>query len=444
LSLAACGSSGGSGGDPGVLKVAYGADYVFLTPDLAKSWWGKVKQDFEAKHPNVKVEYTAIPGGYNDLVTKLSLLYRDKSTEPDVSEIPTEQLGGWVSSGYFAPLDKYVSGADWWSRFPDSIKNMDTVDGKPYAVNHGSNVTGLWYNIPMFEKAGIPVPWQPKTWADIISAAQKVKDSGETAWPTMWIGGTGAGVSGFQYSGGPMFLGSSTPSPVDANGKWIVDSQGIRDVLQFYSDLATKGLQAPATNLLDPNSVYNQFQWMADQKMAIIITGNWLGEVWTKDVCAPCWPEANKIMGVAHIPTVNGTGNPANAVSTVGGWDLTIGANSQKGDLAWDFINIAQSKENTITAANTSGFVPPDQAYWSDPTFTEFAPPYQEFFANVLPNATALNGGKDGSSYTIWATGFTQATGAIIQKPSTTVDEAVTIMKDYVTGQLGQDKVTTQ
>lgn len=437
------GSSTASGGKS-VLKFAYSQDYMFLTPEAGKKYWGDVKAEYEKKYPNVTVEINAIPGGYTDFVTKMSLLYRDPSTAPDVSQIPTEQIGGWVNSGYFASLNDKVSSAAWWADIPDSVKALDTFDGTVYAANQGVNTTGLWYNMPVFEKAGIAVPWQPQTWQDIIDAGQKIKDSGQDVWPTEWIGGVGSGVSGFQFSAQPMFIGSSAPQAQSADGKWIVDSPGIRDVLQFYKDLSDKGIAAPTNVLLDPNSIYNMFADLAAQKMGILITGNWMGEVWTEDVCAPCWPEGNKTIGVARIPTVNGTANAANTASSLGGWDLTIGAKSQNFDAAWNFIDVAQQEQNAINLANTGGQVVTQTKLATNPKFADFAPPYQEFFAKIAPDATGQNGGIDGSSYNIWATGFMQATGAIIQDPTTTVDQAAAIMKDYVTGQLGQDKVTTQ
>ena len=39
------------------------------------------------------INFTEIPGSYNDLVTKLSLLYRSSSTAPDVAQIPTPRSG---------------------------------------------------------------------------------------------------------------------------------------------------------------------------------------------------------------------------------------------------------------------------------------------------------------------------------------------------------------
>jgi multiple sugar transport system substrate-binding protein len=438
LALTSCSGSSDSAGDDNVIKVAYGADYVFLSPDLATQWWNKVKGEFEASNPGAKVEFIPIPGGFSDLVSKLNLLYRNPDTAPDVAELPNDQLGGWVSSGYLSQLDDYVSNADWWSRYPDSVKAASTFDGHVYSVNHGENTNALYYNMPMFKKAGLPVPWEPKTWAEVTAAAEKIHQTEPGVWPLWLIGGNAGGTSALQFSGGNLLFASSNSKIFDSTaGTWTVDSPGLREVFGFYSDLARKQLQAPPAELLDPNSVVNTFQLMADQKAAIAVSGNFLGPVWTKNVCAPCFPDAPQIYGVTKLPTINGTGNPSTG-SVMGGWDLAIGADSKNPDLAWKFIEAAQSGENLIKASNEAGWVPPDKSLWANPEFANFAPPYQEFFAGLLPESQAFPSNPD---FPVWATGFGMATGKIIQEPSTSVDDAIKIMKDYVTGQLGGDKV---
>ena len=42
-------------------------------------------------------------------------------------------------------------------------------------VPDDTDTRGIWYNKQLLQKAGIPVPWQPKTWADVIAAARKIK-----------------------------------------------------------------------------------------------------------------------------------------------------------------------------------------------------------------------------------------------------------------------------
>jgi len=440
VALTSCSGGGSGGGDDDTIKVAYGSDYVFLSPEVADQWWHKVAADFEAANPGKKVELIPIPGGFSDIVSKLNLLYRNPSTAPDVAEIPDENLAGWVASEYLLPLDDYLADAEFWKNYPDSIKKQNTIDGKVYAVNHGENTSGLWYNIPMFKKAGLPVPWQPKTWDDVTAAAEKIKQTSPEAWPVWLTGGTSGGTSAMQFGPANLVAGSSTPTIFDEETqKWVVDSPGLREVMAFYVNLAKNGLQSPSAQLLDPNNVVNSFQLLADQKAAISFSGNYLGPTWTKEVCAPCFPEASEVWATAPLPSIHGTANP-NIATVMGGWDLTISADSSKPDLAWKFIEAAQTAENMIGFANGTGTVPPDKTLWSDQRFSEAAAPYNEFFASLLPAAKPLPSLPD---FPVWATGFGMATGQIVQDPSTTVDAAIQTMKDYITGQLGADKVET-
>ncbi len=441
LALAGCGGSGGGATANGkkVLRVAYGSDFVFLTPQKGAKWWGTVAKEFEAQHPNVTVQFTPIPGGYSDIVTKLNLLYRSSSTAPDVAELPQGQFGSWVSSGYLLPLDKYLPTASWWNGFPPSIKAETTVNGHVYGVNHGENTNALFYNIPMFKKAGIPIPWQPKSWNDILTTAAKVHKALPGVWPLWLQGGSAGGTIAIQYNGGNLLQGSSNPTIYDKKtGKWVVDSSGLRETLNFYREAAQSGVQAPVSELLNPNAVDSVPGLVSKQKMAIVVGANFYPEAWTPATCGPCWAQAPHIMGVAHFPTENG-GGPG-YTSVLGGWELATGAHTVYPDLAWDFIQTAQQRVNMIYASNWGGWVPPNRKYWTDPLYVNYAPPYQAFFAKIMPIAQDEPTLPD---FTVWGTGFNNATGAIIQNPSTTVAQATSIMKNYVTNQLGSSAVET-
>jgi multiple sugar transport system substrate-binding protein len=175
------------------ITVAYPSVYAFDTGPLATKWWNQVKAEFSAKYPNVKVAYVPIPGSYQDVVNKLSLLYRSPSTAPDVAEMPSAQIGLWASSNFLLPMNKYLGSTTWWPNFPKVIQSEGTFLGKVYAVNAGENDSALMYNKTMFKKAGIPVPWKPTSWADILSAAQKIKKALPGVTPLWLNAGTGSG-----------------------------------------------------------------------------------------------------------------------------------------------------------------------------------------------------------------------------------------------------------
>lgn len=438
LITAGCGSSSGSSSNQTV-SVAYGSTYVFDTAPLATKWWTGIKKQFEKKYPNTTVKLVGIGGSYNDIVNKLSLLYRSPSTAPDVAQLPTAQIGQWSSSGYLMTLNNNLAKASWWSQFPKVVQSEGTFGGKVYAVNTGENDSQLYYNMTMFKKAGLPVPWHPKTWNDILTAARKIKATIPGVTPLWLNAGTSSGTNGILQGGGNLINGSSTPTIYDSKtNKWVVDSPGLRETLDFYHSVYSEGLGAKISDLFNSAAVTVPLSQLAKGQLAIAVGSNYYGGNWTKTICAPCWAQAPKVAGVVPIPTVNGQ-SPGIA-STLGGWDLAIYSKTKHSDLAWKLLDLMESKQNQINAANWAGFVPAAKAYTKDPSFINFAPPYNAVSALVLPYSTITPSSAD---YSIWGQGFEQATGAIAQKPSTTTAQAINILQSYVKNQLGASKVET-
>jgi multiple sugar transport system substrate-binding protein len=433
--IAACGgaSSAGSSVSPGsghakVIKVAYGSTYVFDTTQLTNQWWNQVAKQFDAQTPGVKVQLVPIPGSYNDIVNKLSLLYRSPSTAPDVAEIPTGQIGLWQSSGYLRPLDSYLPSSSWWSKFPAVVQSEGQFNGHTYAVDQGENDSALLYNKTMFRKAGLPVPWKPKNWDDILAVARKLKSALPGVIP-MWLNaGSGSGANGLLQGINNFIAGSSTPKIQDGS-KWVVDSAGIRDSLSFMKSVYQGGLGASESQLFSPNAVTTPLQLFAQGKLAMGVGSNYYTGNWTKFISAPYWPKAAQTMGVTPIPTQTGGG----IASTLGGWDYAISAHSGNPSAAWKLINIMENQQNSIDAANWAGWVTPNKDYWSAPAFTKFAP-YQSLFAQILPHATLTPSSSD---YSIWVQGMGNATGQLVQNPSTGVSTAVNTLSSYVSNQVG-------
>lgn len=422
-----------------VITVAYGSTYVFDTNQFAAKWWQGVAEQFDAKYPNATVKLVPIPGSYNDIITKLSLLYRSPATAPDVAQLPTAQIGEWSSTGYLLPLNQYLKSASWWPNFPKAVQGEGTFGGKINAVDTGENTSGLFYNKTMFRKAGLPAAWHPKNWSDILTAAKTIKAKIPGVIPLWLAAGTGSGTNGILQGAGNLIDGSVTPTIYDAKThKWVVDSPGLRAVLNFYRQVYSAGLGANTSDLFSPNAVTAPLSLFAKGKLAIAVGSNYYGGNWTKTINAPYWSGAQRTMGVTFIPTQNG--QKPGVASTLGGWDLAVYAKSAHPQLAFDLIQVMENQNNQVNAANWAGFVPPDVKYGTAPAYADFAPPYQSFFSKVLPYATIT---PSQAAYTIWGQGFNEATGAIAQNPKTTVAQTIQLMKNYIIGQLGANQVET-
>ncbi len=423
-----------------VVSVAYGSEYVFDTNDLAAKWWNGIKAEFEKKYPDAEVKLIPIPGGYPDIINKLSLLYRSPSTAPDVAQLPTPALGQFQSSGYLLPLDDKLATADWWSQFPKSIQSEGEFGGKIYAVSTGENDSQLYYNLTMFKQAGLPVPWHPKTWDDILTAARAIKAKVPGVVP-LWLNvGTSSGDNGLLQGTGNLLNGSSDPTIQDPKtGKWVVDSKGLRETLTFVKTMYDEGLGDTLSDLFSPSAVTIPLTLMANGKLAIAVGSNYYGGNWTKLISSPYWPQAPQVAGIVPIPTV--AGEAPDVATTLGGWDLGISATTKTADYAWKLLDLMEEKDNQINAANWAGFVPGDAAYTKAPEFINFAPPYNAVSAEVLPHGI-LTPVK--AEYEVWSHAMQVATGNLAQHPDMTVDQAIAQMKNYVSNQLGADEVESR
>jgi multiple sugar transport system substrate-binding protein len=436
IGVAAGGVIPASASSKTTITVAYPSAYAFDTDQLATNWWNQVKADFTKEYPNVTVDYIPLPGSYSDVVNKLSLLYRSPSTAPDVAEMPSAQIGLYSSSDYLLSLNKYLKTSTWFQDYPKVIQSEGEFSGKIYAVNDGENDSALMYNETMFKKAGIPVPWKPTTWADIISAAQKIKKAYPSVVPLWLNAGTGSGANGLLQGINNFIVGSSTPTIQTSGGKMVVDSPGIAAALGFYQTVYKDGLGASESALFSPNAVTDPLAMFKSGKLAIAVGSNYYGGNWTKFISAPYWPQAVSTMGVANLPNEAGNG----WASTLAGWDLAVSSHAPDPTAAFNFINVAQDPTNLIDAANWAGWVPPVSSDWTVPSYTTFAPPYNADFAKILPFSTET---PTSANYPVWVQGMGEATGDFVQNPNTTVKQALTTLENYVTEQLGSSEVAT-
>jgi multiple sugar transport system substrate-binding protein len=195
---------------------------------------------------------------------------------------------------------------------------------------------------------------------------------------------------------------------------------------------------ASLSDLFSPSAVTIPLDQLAKAKVAIVFGSNYYGGNWTKMINAPAWAEAQQVAGVVPIPTIHG--QAPGICSTLGGWDFAISAKTKNPKLAWELVKLMESDQNQIDAANWAGFVPANQQTVKKPEFVNFAAPFNEVSAQVLPYAVLSPASAD---YLVWSHGLQMATGEIAQHPDTSVDAAIGVMKDYVTDQLGDSAVET-
>lgn len=341
LVLAGC--SGGGGGDANELKVAYQKFGTFTQLD---DHMKQVKAAYEKANPGVTVKLIPIEAQQNDYFTKLALMNKSASTAPDIMYEDTFMVKSDADAGYLAPLDEYLGDWDEWDKFYENAKAAGLGDdGKTYGIPMGTDTRALWYNKDIFADAGLPVPWEPKTWADVRDAAETLKAADADVIPLNIYSGKAQGEAA-TMQGFEMFLYGTDDTLYDADSqKWVVGSQGFIDSLEFIGDIYQDGLGPTPQQALDKNvgtSIANE--WLPQGKLAMSLDGSWLSGTWLETGTAP-WPEWNDVMGQAPMPTQDGQDPGATSMS--GGWTLAMGSKSENKDAAWKFIELALDKDNS-------------------------------------------------------------------------------------------------
>ena len=370
LAAAACGSSGSAGGGK-TITVAYQNFGAFhAAGDLFK----KITPAFEKAHPGWKVQLVPIAAPENDYYTKLDLMNRSSSTAPDVMYEDTFLINSDVQAGYLAPLNSYVSSwPDWNQFFPASRKAVQAANGNYYGIPMSTDTRGLWYNKQIFAKAGLPVPWHPTTWADVLTAARAIKQKVPGVMPLNVFSGTPAGEATTMQGFEMLLYGTGETLFSSSSRKWIPPGTGFTDSLNFVKTVYSQGLGPKPEQELNPNiqTIVNA-QWLPQGKLAIDLDGSWLpGTAWTAGN-QTAWPQWSSVMGWTPMPTQNGQAPDITTMS--GGWALSVGANSSHKSMAFDFVAMALNKQNSVYYAQHSGDLAVRQDVASDPAYDKTMP----------------------------------------------------------------------
>ena len=370
-------SSGGSSDK--VIKVAYQKFGTFTQMDDQMKL---VKKEYEAAHKGTTVKLVPIQAAENDYYTKLSLMNRSASTAPDVLYEDTFLIKSDAQAGYLAPLDSYVAKWKDWSQFPANAKQAGQgQDGKLYGISMGTDTRALWYNKDLLKQAGVDVPWKPTSWQDILDAAKKVKASEPGVIPLNVYSGKPSG-EGSTMQGFEMLLYGTQDTLYNTDSKkWISGSKGFTDSLQFIKDVYQGNLGPTPEQALDTNVGNNVADtWLPKSKLAIDLDGSWMSGNWLKTGAAP-WPDWDKTMGVAAMPTQDGADPGTTSMS--GGWTLAVGSKSKNKDAAWDFVKLALNQKNSLKYDIAASQIPVRTDVASDPKYTS-SNPTAAFFSDLV------------------------------------------------------------
>ncbi len=422
---------------PATLKVQYLQSDTFTAMNTLMT---SVKTEFEAAHKNVTVELQPVTATDTDYDTKLSLSLRSASTAPDVFYEDTFQVKSDIEAGYLLNLDSYLKTWPDWSQFNEGAKAAGQGDdGSIYAISLGTDTRVIWYSIPVMKKANVTLPWQPKTWQDILDTAAKIKAAEPGVVPFTMYAGTGTGEGTVMQSFYELLYGTGNGLGLyDASAKkWIVGSQGFIDSLTFLETLYKDGYAVTPAEALDPNvwkTVLGTL--MPEAKAGGTVEGSYTPSFWEKGGPFP-WPAYTTDVGTALFPTQNG--EAPGGVSMSGGWTLAASATTKNPDLAFEFMSLALNHDNALSYAIAASQIAVRTDVAAEPTYLAANP-----FQKAVTDAVSVTHYRPATSdYPKISSAAQTATESVITGKQTP-QEAAAAYDTAVEGIVGADMVTKQ
>jgi len=297
----------------------------------------------------VDVEFVEFGGGDEQLKEQYAL---DLSVGSgyDIMAFDGFWVPEFVGAGLLKPLAEVVGPEvnDWegWGHISEGIQAILSYQGQRYGIPSGTDVRQIFYRKDLFEQAGIALPWQPTSWAELLDTARTLKEAGIEI-PLQINAGTAMGEATTMQGYFMVLLGAGHHLYDFDDGKWIVKSPGILDTLNFYKTVyVDEGLGDARMQLLQDGR-NRSFVAFRDGQVGMLVEGDWF---W-RSVIAPGSETAvenrNEVVGWAMMPAKEpGAGYRGQDFVTIsGGTGWLINPNTPHPKEAWAFLSYMSSRD---------------------------------------------------------------------------------------------------
>ncbi|HET7412134.1 MAG TPA: extracellular solute-binding protein [Pararhizobium sp.] len=278
---------------------------------------------FEKANPDIKVNLEFVP--YEGLRDKTLLAQASGGYDVvlfDViwpAEYATSNILKDVTSRITPEMDKGILPGAW-----TTVEYKDKRYGLPWILD----TKYLFYNKEMLDKAGISSP--PKTWAELLQDAKKIKDKGILKYPIAWSWAQAEAVicdyTTLVDAYGGKFLTD--------NGKPAFQTDGGLDALKYMVKSMKEGLSNPNSKEFLEEDVRRVFQ---DGQAAFALN-------WTYMYNLANDPKQSKVAGHVGIEPAPGVEGKSKVSAVNGSMGLGITTTSKHPDAAWKYITYMTSQ----------------------------------------------------------------------------------------------------
>lgn len=239
--------------------VSSGSEYLF---DVA------MVNQFNKQNPNITVVFTPITQNYySTLQTEL-----ETNTGPAVFYMENTELPRFAKAGYLAPLTflenaKYNGTPYNLSDFAPSILKTFYYNGTLYAAPKDWSPLLVFYNIKLFQEAGVSPPPQNWTWSQMVSILAALKAKLPPGNVPMVIDPSWARVLAFVHEAGGDWINSA------GNGVYT-PTDGMLAGIEFYYSLYRDGYAQLAANTTVASAGWAGGDF-AQGHVAMVVDGTW-------------------------------------------------------------------------------------------------------------------------------------------------------------------------
>ena len=324
LALAACQSAPAGSSPDDTSSVDDGTTVTMWTRSPTATFSQTLVDAYNASHKN-KVELTVFPA--DSYQQKVGTAAGAKQL-PDILAADVVYAPNYASKGVYLDISARVNELPFKGKLAPAHMDAATHEGKSYGVPHNIDLSAVFYNKVLFERAGLDPDNPPTSLEGLYDAAKKIDALGD--------------VDGYFFGGGcPGCMLFTTWPMIWASGDTVLDEKGTASTIDNES--ATK--------------VYDLLRRMYAEGIVPASAKNESGPTWTELFAAgkigiqPMGATSlqglkegpNLQVGIAPIPGLAGGRS-----SFVGGDVLGISANSTKAAAAWDFISWTLSEQAQV------------------------------------------------------------------------------------------------
>ncbi|HEU5418542.1 MAG TPA: ABC transporter substrate-binding protein [Streptosporangiaceae bacterium] len=346
--LAACGSAGAGSGP---VTLTY-----YLYPDNSGATQTAIKNCDAHSNGTYRISYQKLPNASDGQRQQLVRRLAAHDDTIDIMGLDVTWEAEFAQAGWIVPW----TGPNKAQAEDGTLKPaLETAiwKGKLYAVPANTNTQLLWYRSDL-------VPSPPKTWAEMISDAEKLAKEGKPHYIE---------IQGAQYEGATVWFNTM----VSSAGGTVLNPDATRVTLGQPAVKALSIMKQLATSTAADPSLDVQ---MENENRLAMEAGNAVFQLnypFVYPAMKADNPSLFKHFKWAPYPEVI-PGKPAKV--TIGGIDLAVSSYSRHQALAFQAALCLRNKQNQIIGANVGGVPPTIESLYNNPALFKNYP----FHADIL------------------------------------------------------------